>query len=279
MMQRRFMQVDVFSAQPLAGNPLAVVIDGNNLDDDAMQRFANWTNLSETTFLLPPAHPSADYHARIFTTTTELPFAGHPTLGSCHAWLAAGGKPKQAGVVVQECRLGLISIRREAELLAFAAPALRKTGPLDDALLQRMIDGLGISSADVLGHQWLVNGPAWIGLHLRDANCVLSVRPDFVKLKGLDFGLIGAHPAGHECDFEVRGLSFAEGPIEDPVTGSLNAGFAQWLIGAGIAPSRYLASQGTAMGRRGRIYVSQDDDGLVWIGGHTHTVISGHAAF
>lgn len=276
MTQRRFMQVDVFSEHALAGNPLAVVIDADGMDDAAMQRFANWTNLSETTFLLPPAHPAADYRVRIFTTTTELPFAGHPTLGSCHAWLAAGGQPKQAGVIVQECGLGLISIHRDGDVLAFAAPPLRKIGPLDDALLSRLIDGLGITQADVLGHQWLVNGPEWIGLLLRSVEQMLSIKPDYSKLKGLDFGLVGAHPTGHECSFEVRGFSFVNEPIEDPVTGSLNAGFAQWLIKAGVAPKRYIAAQGTALGRRGRIHVSQTDDGEIWIGGRTHTVMSGH---
>jgi PhzF family phenazine biosynthesis protein len=279
MMQRRFMQIDVFSEQPLFGNPLAVVVDADGLDDVAMQRFANWTNLSETTFLLPPAHPDADYRVRIFTTTTELPFAGHPTLGSCHAWLAASGHPKHAGEIVQECGLGLVSIRREGNVLSFAAPALRKTGPLDEALLRRLMDGLGLTAHDVLGHQWLVNGPEWIGLHLRSAAQVLSLNPDFAKLKGLDFGLVGAHAAGHECDFEVRAFSFVDGPIEDPVTGSLNAGIAQWLIGAGVAPAHYIAAQGTALGRRGRVHVSTSMDGRIWIGGHAHTLVSGHVAW
>jgi PhzF family phenazine biosynthesis protein len=277
MMQRRFMQLDVFSGQPLFGNPLAVVVEADGLDDAAMQRFANWTNLSETTFLLPPAHPDADFRVRIFTTTTELPFAGHPTLGSCHAWLAAGGHPKHAGEIVQECGLGLVSIRREGDLLSFAAPALRKAGPLDDALLHRLMDGLGLAAQDVMGHQWLVNGPEWIGLHLRSAEQVLTMEPDFAKLKGLDFGLVGAHPAGHECDFEVRAFSFVDGPVEDPVTGSLNAGIAQWLIGAGVAPDHYIAAQGTALGRRGRVHVSKAVDGRIWIGGQSHIVLNGHA--
>lgn len=275
-MQRRFAQVDVFAEHPLGGNPLAVVIDAEGMDDAAMQRVANWTNLSETTFLLPPTQAGADYRVRIFTTTTELPFAGHPTLGSCHAWLEAGGKPKQDAVIVQECGLGLIPIRRDGPRLAFAAPPLRRSGPLDDALLARLIDALALRREDVLDHQWLVNGPQWIGLHLRSAELVLNAKPDFAKLKGLDFGLVGPHPPGSACEYEVRAFAFFDGPVEDPVTGSLNAGIAQWLIGAGVAPERYVAAQGTALGRSGRVHVSRDADGRIWIGGQSHTVVSGH---
>jgi PhzF family phenazine biosynthesis protein len=274
-MQRRFSQLDVFSEAPLGGNPLAVVIDGEGLDAAAMQRFANWTNLSETTYLLPPTHPEADYRVRIFTPSTELPFAGHPTLGSCHAWREAGGEPKQADVIVQECGAGLISIRRDGQRLAFAAPPLRKTGPLDEALLARLIEALALSREDVLEHQWLVNGPQWIGLYLRSAELVLAAKPNFEALKGLDFGLVGPHPAGSECAFEVRAFAYFDGRIEDPVTGSLNAGIAQWLIGKGIAPDHYVAAQGTALGRSGRIHVSKDADWRIWIGGQSNTVISG----
>ncbi len=275
-MHRQFMQVDVFSDELCGGNPLAVVVDAEGLDNATLQRFANWTNLSETTFLLPPTRPAADYRVRIFTTTTELPFAGHPTLGSCHAWLANGGIPKRTDTIVQECSLGLIPIHRTEEQLAFAAPPLRKTGPLDDALLNRLIGGLGLARTDVLGHQWLVNGPEWIGLRLASAAQVLSIKPDFGQLKGLDFGLVGPHPAGSECAFEVRGFAYSDGPTEDPVTGSLNAGIAQWLIGNGVAPERYVAAQGTALGRSGRIHVSKDSDRNIWIGGHSRTVIQGH---
>jgi PhzF family phenazine biosynthesis protein len=274
-MQRRFTQVDVFAETPLGGNPLAVVVDAEGLDDAAMQRFANWTNLSETTFLLPPAQPEADYRVRIFTSSIELPFAGHPTLGSCHAWLEAGGKPKQAGVIVQECGAGLIPIRRDGQRLAFAAPPLRKTGPLDDALLARLIEALAITREDVLGHQWLVNGPNWIGLYLRSAELVLAAKPNYELLKGVDFGLVGPHPPGNECAFEVRAFAYFDGHIEDPVTGSLNAGIAQWLIGKGLAPDHYIAAQGTALGRSGRIHMSKDAEGRIWIGGQSQTVISG----
>jgi PhzF family phenazine biosynthesis protein len=272
---RPFKQVDVFAQRTCRGNPLAVVLKADGLDDATLARFANWTNLSETTFLLPPTHPDADYHARIFTTTTELPFAGHPTLGSCHAWLEAGGRPKRADVIVQQCGVGLVEIRRDVDMLAFAAPPLRRTGPLDATLLARLTDGLGLSPDDLLGHQWIVNGPQWIGLHLRSAAHVLAARPDYQKLIGLEFGLIGAYPSGSECDYEVRGLAYSDGPVEDPVTGSLNAGFAQWLIGAGIAPERYIAAQGTLLGRAGRVALSRDAAGTVWVGGATRTVIDG----
>lgn len=273
-MPRRFRQVDVFASTPVSGNPLAVVVDAEGLSDAEMQAFATWTNLSETTFLLPPSHPDADYAVRIFTTSTELPFAGHPTLGSCVAWLEAGGMPQRSDTVVQECGVGLVEIRR-GERLAFAAPPLSRRGPLDDALLQRLLDGLHLRPDDVLDHSWLVNGPEWIGLQLRSAALVLDVEPDFARLDGLDFGLVGAHPPGSECAFEVRGFAYVDGWIEDPVTGSLNAGIAQWLIGRGAAAESYVAAQGTVLGRRGRVHVDRDRDGRIWVGGDVSTLIEG----
>jgi len=269
------MQVNVFSDDALGGNPLAVVVDAHGLDATTMQRFANWTNLSETTFLLPPTHPDADYRVRIFTPTTELPFAGHPTLGSCYAWLATGGKPKQTGMVIQECGLGSISIRCTQAQLAFAAPPRRKTGPLDEALLRRLIAGLGLSPTDIVDHQWLVNGPEWIGLHLTSAELVLGVKPNFAALKGLDIGLVGPYLPVQPYTFEVRAFAYSDGPVEDPVTGSLNAAIAQWLMGNGAAPDHYIASQGTALGRRGRVFVNTSADGHIWIGGHACRVIEG----
>jgi PhzF family phenazine biosynthesis protein len=277
-MFRPFQQVDVFTATPTLGNPVAVVLDGTGLSTGDMQRFARWTNLSETTFVLPPSDPSADYHVRIFTTTTELPFAGHPTLGTCHAWLRAGGVPRDPAVVRQQCGLGVLDVRREGDQLAFAAPALRKTGPLDDALLARLCAGLGLTRDEILGHQWLVNGPEWIGLRLTSAERVLSVTPDYAALAGLDIGLIGAHPHGAACQFEVRAFAFVDGPTEDPITGSLNAGLGQWLIAEGVAPQRYVASQGTLLQRVGRVYMQQDHAGRVWVGGQTHTVLEGTVA-
>ena len=274
MQFRRFQQVDVFAATPCKGNPLAVVVDGGDLDDARMRAFAAWTNLSETTFILPPTRPEADYRVRIFSTTTELPFAGHPTLGSCYAWLGVGGQPGNATEIVQECGAGLVRIRRAEGRLAFAAPPLRRSGKLDPELLDRVIVGLGVSRDEVAGHQWLVNGPEWVGILLKDAARVLSLRPDAVALRGLDLGVVGPYSAGGEVAFEVRGFPFSEGPIEDPATGSLTAGSAPWVIGTGTAPGRDVAAPGTAMGRAGRIYVAAED-GEIWIGGECRTVIDG----
>ncbi len=271
---RRFQQIDVFASAACKGNPLAVVVDAEGLADAQMQAFAAWTNLSETTFLLPPTSGEADYRVRIFTTTTELPFAGHPTLGSCHAWLGAGGRPRSAGEIVQECGAGLVRVRMGERRLAFAAPPLTRSGELEQELLARVLAGLGVSRDEVAGHQWLVNGPRWVGVLLRDAEQVLALRPDAAALTGLDIGVVGPYPAGSPLAFEVRGFPFSDGPIEDPVTGSLNAGIAQWLIGNGTAPCNYIAGQGTAMGRAGRIYVSSDAGGI-WIGGECRTIIDG----
>ena len=276
-MQRRFHQLDVFSAVPLKGNPLAVVHGAKGLSDDSMAAFARWTNLSETTFLLPPSDPAADYHVRIFTPGGELPFAGHPTLGSCHAWLAAGGVPKSAGTVVQECGVGLVRIRRSGHSggrLAFAAPPLRRSGPLEPELLTRIIRGLGVDASDVLHHQWADNGPGWSAVMLKSAARVLAVKPIWSVLGDVKLGLVGAQPAGHDTQFEVR--AFVPGPpaYEDPVTGSLNAGLAQWLIGAGLAPSSYVAAQGAALGRAGRVFVSQEGSD-VWIGGDVVVCVEG----
>ncbi len=257
------------------GNPLAVVVDSAGMDDSQMQSFAAWTNLSETTFLLEPTRAEADYRVRIFTTTTELPFAGHPTLGSCHAWLGAGGRPGKDGELVQECGAGLVRVRPGEGRLAFAAPPLTRSGELEEALLDRVVRGLGVGRDEVMGHQWLVNGPGWMGVLLRDAERVLSLRPDAAALRGLDIGVVGPYAAGGPVAFEVRGFPYSDGPIEDPVTGSLNAGIAQWLIGNGTAPGSYVAAQGTAMGRAGRIFVAMDA-GDIWIGGACRTVIEGH---
>ncbi|HRD97576.1 MAG TPA: PhzF family phenazine biosynthesis protein [Rubrivivax sp.] len=274
MRQRRFDQLDVFSAVPLKGNPLAVVHAAQGLTEATMAAFARWTNLSETTFLLPPVDPMADYRVRIFTPGGELPFAGHPTLGSCHAWLAAGGQPRQAGLVVQECGVGLVRIRREGARLAFAAPPLRRTGPLDEALLTRIAAGLGVARAEILQHHWVDNGPGWCAVMLPSAASVRAVRPDFGRLLDIKLGLVGAFPPGHPAAFEVRAFVPSLGVPEDPVTGSLNAGLAQWMIGAGLAPSAYEVVQGTALGRDGRVHVVRDGD-AVWIGGDVAPCITG----
>ena len=276
-MKRAFKQVDVFTDRPLKGNPLAVVLDGGGLDTAAMQRFTDWTNLSEATFLLPPSHADADYAVRIFCPGRELPFAGHPTLGSCHAWLQARGKPK-GEFIVQECGVGLVRIRRDGERLAFAAPPRIKSGPLDEADVQRIARGLGISRADVVAHAWCQNGPPWRAVMLRSAEQVLALKADSAVLNGWEVGVVGPQAAGHDTQFEVRAFFTGNNGIaEDPVTGSLNAALAQWLIGDGLAPPNYIAAQGTAMGRAGRVFVQQDGKDI-WIGGHSVTVIEGSVA-
>ena len=273
-MERRFAQVDVFGAEPFLGNPVAVVVDGDGVSDASMAAFARWTNLSETTFLLPPTSPEADYRLRILTPRRELPFAGHPTLGSAHAWLAAGGVPREPGVLVQECAAGLVRLRVTDGAIAFAAPPRQRTGPVDEPTLERATAALGLARAEVLGHEWADNGPGWLALRLESAERVLAIEPDSARLGGLAVGVVGPHPAGAECAFEVRAFIPDAGVAEDPVTGSLNAGIAQWLIGAGLAPERYVAAQGTAMGRAGRVLVERVGDD-VWIGGATATLIEG----
>ena len=273
-MQRRFHQIDVFSAVPLKGNPLAVVHDAQGLDEATMAAFARWTNLSETTFLLPPDDPQADYRMRIFTPGGELPFAGHPTLGTCWAWLAAGGAPRRPGEVVQQCGVGLVRVRRDGTRLAFAAPPLRRSGLLDEALVQHIATGLGLAREDVLHHQWVDNGPGWCAVMLRSAAMVRAVVPDAAALGDLKLGLVGAAAPGQEEAFEVRAFLPGMGVPEDPVTGSLNAGLAQWLIGAGLAPGAYLASQGRALGRDGRVFIEQQGE-TVWVGGDVVACIAG----
>ena len=270
----RFTQLDVFTDRALLGNALAVVHGADGLSDARMAAFARWTNLSETTFLLAPTEPLADYRVRIFTPRHELPFAGHPTLGSCQAWLDAGGVPRDAGVVVQQCGVGLVRVRRESERLAFAAPPLRRSGPLDAATLGQIVAALGIEAADVLHHQWVDNGPGWCAVMLRSAAQVLALVPDMRAVGDLKLGVVGAHAADSQVQFEVRAFIPSDAVAEDPVTGSLNAGLAQWLIGAGVAPSRYVVAQGAALGRAGRVFV--EHDGVdVWIGGHVSACIDG----
>jgi PhzF family phenazine biosynthesis protein len=270
-MQRAFAQVDVFTTTPYAGNPVAVAVDGTGLSDAAMQRFANWTNLSETTFVLPPTDPAADYRVRIFTPSRELPFAGHPTLGTCHACLALGGGETK-DTIVQECAAGLIPVRRGDHGLAFAAPPLLRSGPLDEELTQRIAQLAGIERAKIVAAEWVVNGPEWIGVLLASAAEVLALRPGPMDF---DLGVVGPYPDGSPEAFEVRAFFPKDGlTVEDPVTGSLNASLAQWLLGSGRATAPYVASQGTALGRAGRVHISAAD-GDVWVGGGTVTCISG----
>ena len=292
---RRFQQVDVFTATPYRGNPLAVVLDGDGLTTEAMQRFTDWTNLSEATFVLPPTPAGraagADYRVRIFCPGRELPFAGHPTLGSCHAWLQAGGQPRQPGRVVQECGVGLVPLRQDGTRLAFAAPPLVTSGPLDEADVALIARGLKVARSDIAAHAWCDNGPRWRGVLLESAEQVLALRPDAAVLAGLDVGVVGPHGkvgvvgragAASNAETETEAIAFEVraffpghgGLVEDPVTGSLNAALAQWLIGAGIAPPRYTASQGTVLGRAGRVHVAQDGD-HIWIGGDSVTCVQG----
>lgn len=271
---RRFVQVDVFTATPLKGNALAVVVDGAGLADGEMAAFARWTNLSETTFLLPPTDPAADYRVRIFTPGGELPFAGHPTLGSAYAFLASGGDAKKPGEIVQQCAIGLVRVKRDGARLAFAAPPLKRSGPVEASLRDQAIASLRIAPEALLDLVWVDNGPGWIAARLPDAASVLALRPDFVLMKGLKLGVVGAHPAGGDCQFEVRAFVPDLGVPEDPVTGSLNAGLALWLQGAGLAPDRYVAAQGAALGRAGRVHVSREGE-ATWIGGDVSPLIHG----
>jgi PhzF family phenazine biosynthesis protein len=297
---RPFQQIDVFTAVPGYGNPVAVVLDGSGLDDAAMQRFARWTNLSETTFVLPPTDPAADYALRIFTPGGELPFAGHPTLGSCFAWLAAGGQPQSAERIVQQCAKGLVAIRREdrpaGQRLAFAAPAMDIIHP-SPAMVAQVTQALGVTAEQVQRVEILDNGPNWLTLLLDSADTVLALEPDHAALAelGYEVGVAGVYPAqaasqliarssrearafGADRDrplIEVRGFAPPIGVQEDPVTGSLNASLGQWLIETGDLPARYLAAQGTALGRAGRVHVARDAQGQVWVGGDCVAVIRG----
>lgn len=271
-----FQQVDVFSSEPFKGNPLAVVIGADDLSVRQMADFAKWTNLSETTFLLKSTNPQADYRVRIFTLMGEIPFAGHPTLGSCHAWLTHGGTPR-GELIVQECGVGLVSVRQENGRLAFAAPPLLRSGSVDDALLNRIAAGLRIERSSILDAQWTDNGPGWVAVQLGSRAEILALDPDYAAMDDLKLGVVGAWDAaqdGDEAQFEVRAFAMGAGVKEDPVTGSLNASLAQWLIGSGRAPASYVASQGTALGRAGRVHVDQIGN-EIWIGGATTTRIAG----
>lgn len=282
-MQRHFAQVDVFTATPYLGNPVAVVLDGTGLSTEAMQAFTDWTHLSEATFVLPPTQPGADYALRIFCPGRELPFAGHPTLGSCHAWLDAGGMP-QGTEVVQECAVGLVRIRRDGQRLAFAAPPLRRSGPLPEDEVLRIAQGLGLARKDILHHAWCDNGPQWRGVMLASAQQVLALQPNAQILAGMEVGVVAPLDQASQQStngpaeaFEVRAFFPGHGGLtEDPVTGSLNAALGQWLIGAGLAPSHYVARQGTALGRAGRVHVQSDALGQVWVGGESVVCIQGH---
>lgn len=272
-MSRRFSQVDVFGSGTFSGNPVAVVLDAGGISGEEMQRFARWTNLSETTFVLPPTHAEADYRVRIFTPVLELPFAGHPTLGTCHAWLEGGGEARGPGEIVQECDAGLVRVRRGEDRLAFAAPPLLRSGPASDEEAAQVAAALDLDPAEIFAVEWVDNGPGWIGVLLESAERVLELQPGAVDL---DIGVVGFHPPRAEAAIEVRAFLPLNGvTAEDPVTGSLNASVAQWLLGSGRLTAPYLATQGSAIGRAGRIHIDQDDGGMIWVGGRTQTVVKG----
>ncbi|RMQ34023.1 Phenazine biosynthesis protein, PhzF family [Pseudomonas syringae pv. actinidiae] len=274
-----FKQLDVFSDQPLLGNPLAVVLGADGLTDEQMAAFARWTNLSETTFLLKPIDPRADYRVRIFTTLEELPFAGHPTLGSCHAWLESG-RVAQGEEIIQECGIGLVRIRREGSGLAFTAPPLLRSGAVEPELIEQIRLGMKLGAGEILDARWVDNGPGWVALRLADRASVLRLQPDYAQLSGLKLGVVAPwDPAvdGDEAQFEVRAFVPGDGMAEDPVTGSLNAGIACWFLEEGLAPDRYVVSQGTALGRKGRVSIQRLGDDI-WVGGSTVTCIEGRVS-
>lgn len=284
--ERAFARVDVFSTEPFRGNPVAVVLDAEGLTDDDMRRMARWTNLSETTFVLPPtpegAAAGADYRLRIWTPGGEIPFAGHPTLGSARAWLAAGGAPADPATIRQETLAGVIPIRRapgqgsEAETLSFAAPETTRSGPLEDPDLARLTTALGLDPEQVIGHQWVDNGPGWVVLRLASAHEVLHVRPDLAAVPDAMVGVIGAQPKGSATSLEMRTFAPGVGVAEDPVCGSMNASVGQWLLREGLVTGPYRVSQGTVLGRAGVVHVVPED-GEVWVGGAATVVIRGTA--
>lgn len=269
--------IDVFGSGPFSGNPLAVVSGADVLSTDEMQRLTRWFNLSETTFLLRPTHPQADYRVRIFSLDRELPFAGHPTLGSCHAWLSANGMPSNEAAIVQECGAGLVTIRRSHGRLCFAAPPLIRSGAPTPVELEEARQLLGIEARDIIDAAWVDNGPGWLGIRLASAEKVLGIKPARSWSRHIDIGVVGPHAEGGETAFEVRAF-FSDHLgviVEDPVTGSLNASLAQWLFATGVAGEDYVAAQGTSLGRRGRIYLTRDDAGQIWVGGETRTHVEG----
>ena len=263
----------MFTATPYLGNPVAVVLEADGLSSEEMQRVARWTNLSETTFVLPARTPEADYRVKIFTPVQELPFAGHPTLGTCHAWLENGGAPRDSRTIVQECEAGLVRVRPAAAGLEFEAPPLRRGGAVEEETAAEVLRALGVDRGDVVDMAWADNGPHWIAVLLKSADAVLALTPSYTTL---DIGVAGPLPSASREAFEVRAFFPKNGSIaEDPVTGSFNASLAQWLLGSGRAQAPYVARQGTALGRAGRVHITRDDGGSIWVGGSSVTCVSG----
>ncbi len=277
-MNRRIQLVDVFHSVPLSGNPLAVVFDADGLSTEQMQQITRWFNLSETSFLLAPTSSEADYRVRIFTLERELPFAGHPTLGTCHAWLATGGKSRSGTQIVQECAAGMIVIRRDMDRLSFAAPKVIRSGPVDATKLAEIAQILQVKRSDIVDSQWVDNGPGWVAVELASAEAVLAVQPAGHHPTRIDIGLVGFYPTGRPLAYEVRAIfsDHRKSLVEDPVTGSLNASIAQWLLAAGRVKAPYVAAQGERVGRAGRIYIDRDASGTVWVGGKSTTLVSGN---
>lgn len=276
-MSRRLQIVDVFHSAPLSGNPLAVVFDAEGLTTEDMQQITRWFNHSETAFLLAPTSGNADYRVRIFTLERELPFAGHPTLGTCHAWLRAGGKPHSGSQIVQECEAGLIAIRRDEGRFAFAAPGMIRSGPVGAAKLEEVAEALRIKRTDIVDSQWVDNGPGWVAVQLASAEAILAVQPAAHHPTRIDIGLVGFYPTGGPLAYEVRAIfsDHRRNLMEDPVTGSLNASLAQWLLATGRAKAPYVVAQGARLGRAGRIYIDRDANDTVWVGGKSTTIVSG----
>lgn len=275
---RSFQLVDVFSEHPFMGNPLAVVLGHSELDPTTMQSITRWMNLSETAFVLPPNDPRADYRVRIFTLDREMPFAGHPTLGSCHAWLSSGGTPQSPNLVVQECGLGLVPIRRIEGRYSFQAPPLIRGGPVDAEKVEELAAFLGVHPSDIVDSTWADNGPGWIAVMLESAEAVLQLSPERTSTTRWDVGVVGAYPTAHPAAFELRAFfTDHRGEVrEDPVTGSLNASIGQWLFRTGRAQGTYIASQGTRLARQGRVHVTEDETGNIWVGGAAVTRFRGH---
>ncbi|HET9259322.1 MAG TPA: PhzF family phenazine biosynthesis protein [Acidimicrobiia bacterium] len=279
MTSRRFRLVDVFGERQLTGNGLAVVVDSDGLDTDEMLEITRWLGFSETTFLAEPETAGADYKTRIFTLAGELPFAGHPTLGTCHVWLTETGADSDE--IVQECGVGLVPVRRNDEILSFRAPQLIRGGPVSDDDLVDFASILGVDAEEIVDSAWVDNGPGWVGIMLSDAGSVLRLRPDFNRSDRdpIDIGVVGLHAEGSSIAYEVRAFFSDQngGMLEDPVTGSLNASLAQWLVGSGVVQPPYVAAQGTALGRSGRVCITQDD-GEIWVGGRVFDVVEGELA-